>query len=72
MKSLDEVKRQLSRKHLGKGGIHGVGARPSEQAIMVYLSPGPDDEREKLREELEKEAAPYQVILVTDTPPKIT
>lgn len=70
-KSLNEVKRQLSRKYLGKSGIHGIGTRPAEQAISVYLKPCPANEREELREELEKEAAPFKVILIEDQPPRI-
>lgn len=64
-KSLEEVKRKLSRKYLGKAGIHGMGVSHSKNAVHVYVEKeDPDGERQKLMEEIEKEAAPYKVLPV--------
>ncbi len=40
---------------------------------MVYLSPGgPGDDQESLVRELEREAAPFRLVVVYEPPPRIT
>lgn len=68
-----EVKRRLSTRHLGRQGVHGFGLHRSEREVVVYLSPGgPGDDQESLVRELEREAAPFRLVVVYEPPPRIT
>ena len=69
--SLDDVKRRLGERYLGKGGIHGVGLRRSRNAVTVYLSPGSVPGRDATLQALRAEAAPFDVIVVEELPPSI-
>jgi hypothetical protein len=71
-KSLDEVKKHISRKYLGKAGIHGVGISHSQNAVRVYMQPDADDAQEDLLKEIEKEAAPFKVLPVRSDRPLIS
>ena len=64
MKTLDETRKLISRKYMGRGGIHGVGARPDSGIIFIYLSETSSPNRESLFEEIEKIASPYRVVRV--------
>lgn len=68
-RSLDEVKAIVSGRYLGRAGIHGVGIRRSQGALMVYLHPGHGGEQERLLREIETEAAPYTVIATREEGP---
>jgi len=70
--SLDELKRRLRSKYIGKAGIHGLGIDRSQDALRIYHKPSSDPRQEKLLKEIEKEARPYKVIRVKEEPPKIT
>jgi len=67
--SLEQVKARLSSKYLGKHGIHAIGMRRSEAAICVYLSSHLPAQRDWLRE-LEQQAAPFQVRVIVEPPPR--
>jgi hypothetical protein len=69
MKPIEEevakAKRHISRRFLGKFGIHGVGIhRTRKEAIVVYREKGPDAEEEKLFEQLEEVASPCNIEIV--------
>lgn len=67
--SLDATKRLISRKYLGRGGVHGVGLSKADNAVRVHLSPpaaASDNDREELLEALRRDAAPYAVMVTTE------
>jgi hypothetical protein len=68
--SIDDTKKLLAKRFLGKGGIHAVGVSRPQQSIRVYVSPGL--EQTDVLEELRNLAAPYNVIVVHDERPSIT
>jgi hypothetical protein len=70
-KSLEQIKEELSQKYLGKRGIHGVGYRRSKNAIVFYAEKKTDEDWNDLREQLKKDAKPYQVILLEEGAPRI-
>lgn len=70
--SLDEVKARLSKRFLGKGGVHGLGVKRSENAVCVYLNPDCGDEGERVLAQIEKEALPFKVVAVKEEPPALT
>jgi hypothetical protein len=70
--TLDEVKRRIAHKYLGKAGIHGVGIRRSQNALNVYMGADPSLDQKQLLKEIEREAAPYKVIVTQEERPSIT
>jgi hypothetical protein len=68
--TLDDVKTRLRAKYIGRAGIHGFGIRRSRNAVCVYLSKMDDEQRAVLRE-IEREAAPYSVLAIEESPPSI-
>lgn len=60
--SLDEARKRVSKKYLGKAGIHGVGIRRSRNALAVYVDPGPG--QGQILKEVASEAAPYSVLRI--------
>ncbi len=70
--SLDEVRKRISRKYLGKAGIHGVGIRRKQQAICLYLSITADSRQKELLEKIQRETTPYKVLQIEEEQPKIT
>jgi hypothetical protein len=70
--SLDEVKRRIARKYLGKAGIHGVGIRRAQNALNVYAKADASPDQQQLLKEIEREAAPYKVIVTQEERPSIT
>jgi len=69
--TLDETKTRISRKYLGKAGIHGVSIRRSQNALCVYLDANFAHDQETILEEIEKEAAPYKVLKIEEERPTI-
>ncbi len=65
-KSLNETKETLSRKYLGKGGIHGIGIRRSQNAICIYVNIEDSPGHDQLFDEIKNEAAPYQVLKIQE------
>lgn len=69
--SLDEVRKRVSRKYLGKAGIHGVGIRRAQNALCIYIERAADPEQQKLWEEIAQEVMPYSVVKVEAERPTI-
>jgi hypothetical protein len=59
--SIGQAKARLSRKYLGKFGIHGMGLQRSKSTICVYIDPRTSADRQTLLKSIRKEAAPYAV-----------
>jgi hypothetical protein len=73
--SLEATKRRLSRKYLGKGGVHGIGLSRAKQAVRVHLGSGDNEhegEQGAVLEELRRDAAPYDVLITVEEPPHKT
>ena len=68
-RSLQAVKERVSEVFLGRGGIHGVGIRLSQNAICLYVHVVPGTDRERVIEAVRREAAPFGVIIVEEEPP---
>ncbi|WP_407530483.1 hypothetical protein [Methylobacterium oryzisoli] len=69
--SLVETKRQLSRRYIGRSGIHAIGLARAQNAIRVYLSApttGETDEQRTTLRSLERDALPYPVLLTIEEP----
>ena len=71
-KSLENIKQLVTRKYLGKGGIHSVGISRSQNAVRVYLEPAASDEQSKILEEIEKEVSPYKIVPIKSNRSSIT
>jgi hypothetical protein len=75
MPSLDETKRLLSQKYLGREGIHGIGLSRRENAIRVHMIAARDAAHAARQAEvivqLKQEAEPHAVqVQVEDAPMK--
>ena len=71
-KSLDEVKKHVSLKYLGKAGIHSVGISRAENALRVYVDSEAEDALTNVLREIEKEAAPFKVVPIRSDRSSIT
>lgn len=67
--SLQAVKARIRNQYLGKAGIHGLGIRQKEGAIMVHITPGVDGGREEILEEIKRSVIPHKLIVVEEEPP---
>ena len=72
--SLDATKQLLSRKSLGKGGIHGIGVSRGKNAVRIHVSPGDAgaDNQQAVLEALKRDAAPYDLLVTTEEGPAKT
>jgi 5,10-methylenetetrahydrofolate reductase len=74
--SLDETKRLLSQKYLGKEGIHGIGLSQRDSAIRVHLAPARDADhaarQDDLLAQLKKDAGPHAVQVTREDAPMKT
>lgn len=68
-RTLDSVKEKLSEAFLGRGGIHAVGIRRSQNAICLYVHSDPGEERDRVIEEARRAAAPFSVVIIEERPP---
>lgn len=68
--NLEKVKTVLSRRYLGKAGIHAMGIRPSANAISVYVAPGSRERHKQVLDELKRAAEPFEVLFTEEEPPK--
>jgi hypothetical protein len=68
--SLEEVKNRLSAKYIGKLGIHGFGVDYEQNAVRIHHSPGLTQEITELLTQIEREAAPYRVVVFTEEAPR--
>jgi hypothetical protein len=71
--SLEVIKQRLSRKYLGRGGIHGIGMSKVGNAVRVHLvssaDPGERSRQSAILDELKRDAAPYEVIITFEEMP---
>jgi hypothetical protein len=74
--SLDATKQLLSKKYLGKEGIHGIGLSRRENAIRIHLAQASDPDhaarQQTLIEELKREAGPHPVQVTREDKPMKT
>ena len=70
--TLESVKSLVSSKYLGKAGIHGVGIRRSKSAVAVYVEPGTRPGKQEMLRSIEKEIAPFNLLVVEEGRPSIT
>lgn len=70
-KSLDEAKRELRARYLGKHGIHAVGIRTSENAICVYVDPSGRIHAAEVLDNIRSDAAPFKLIVIEEEPPAV-
>jgi hypothetical protein len=66
--SLHEAKRRVCERLLGTLGVHGVGIRAAESAVVLYVDPGTPDE--DVRTLATTAAAPHPVIVVVEGRPE--
>lgn len=71
-KSLDEVKKHISMKYLGKAGIHSVGVSRAENALRVYVDSEAEDALRDILSEIEREAAPFKIVPIKSDRSSIT
>jgi hypothetical protein len=66
--SLENTKRQLSAKYLGRAGIHGIGLSQARNAVRVHVSPGTaqDAAGSSVLDALKRDAAPYDVLVTVE------
>jgi hypothetical protein len=67
--TLKDARERLKKKWLGKHGIHGVGLSRAENAIKLYVGPDSEIDSSELWLRIEKEAAPFRVIVVREEQP---
>lgn len=68
--SLNELKRQIREKYLGRFGIHGVGARSLEQKIRIYGTGNAAQYKAEF-DQLCTDAEPYEVEFIFDEAPNL-
>ena len=71
-KSLDEVKKHVSKKYLGKAGIHSIGVSRAENALRLYVDSESEGALINVLTEIEKEAAPFKVVPIRSDRSSIT
>jgi len=69
--SLQDIKRSISQQYLGRSGIHGVGLRAGEDAVVIYVAPDSTREQELLLEDIRRAAAPHGVVTVQEAAPRL-
>ena len=67
---LEQAKRRLKHRLLGRCGIHAVGIRRAENAVCLYTAAVKNPELTDLLPEIEKDIAPLRVLLIEEAPPK--
>lgn len=71
MESIDDIKRRLSLKYIGKFGVHGIGVSRSQNIIKVYVDQDSEIESHDILSTVEKEASPCRVLVIREDRPKI-
>jgi hypothetical protein len=63
--NLTSIKRKLSSKYLGKGGVHAFGMRRAANTLYVYIdeSLAAGEQRGVLRQ-IEQEARPFKLVTI--------
>lgn len=74
--SLEAIKQRLSRKYLGREGIHGIGVSKARKAIRIHLIQNVDPEEQSRQnavlDKLRQDASPCEVILTFEEMPTKT
>lgn len=70
--SLTEAKRLVSRTLLGQAGIHAVGLRSADDAVVVYVDEATVTTARTLCAPLEAEIGPHRLIVQADGRAKAT
>ena len=74
--NIDETKRLLSQKYLGKEGIHGIGLSKRDNAISVHLAAAKDAHgsvrQNDLIAQIKEEAGPHPVQVTIEQMPMKT
>lgn len=68
-RTIDSVKKKLSEAFLGRGGVHAIGIRRPQNAIVLYLHAPASAERDRVIEEARRAAAPFAVVVVEEGSP---
>jgi hypothetical protein len=63
---LEARKALVSKKYLGKGGIHGVGMARSKSAVKVYVDPAASAGLDNLLEAIRKEVTPFRLLVIRE------
>jgi len=63
---LADAKRRVRERLLGTRGVHGVGVRVADSAVVLYVDPGTSEP--ELRRLAAEAAAPHDVIVVVEDP----
>jgi hypothetical protein len=69
--SLDEVKKLVTHKYLGKAGIYAVGISRLQNAICVYIEADSSTEQKILLKHIEKDSTPFKVLIIEEERPMI-
>ncbi|HIC80310.1 MAG TPA: hypothetical protein EYH07_14995 [Kiloniellaceae bacterium] len=67
---LEDAKRRLKHRMLGRCGVHAVGIRRADNAVCLYAAAIEDPELVALLPDIEREVAPVRVLLIEEAPPK--
>ena len=70
VKTLEEAKTFVREEYLGRAGIHGVGLRRAENAVLVYIHEE-SPEQEVLVEQIRQEVSPFDLHTVREAQPVI-
>ena len=63
------MKDRLARRFLGRAGVHGLGVRRRENVICVYADAEDTEALRVVLAEIQKEAAPFRVLVIREPPP---
>jgi hypothetical protein len=71
--SLDEAKKNLRRCYLGQAGIHGVGLKRSQNAVILYITTGYKDspDFQAILKSIIQEVSPFKVVQIEEDLPGI-
>jgi hypothetical protein len=69
---IEDIKRKLSERYLGKGGVHAIGFSRSKNTLRLYVHGDAGANRNELMEKVAKEAAPYKVEVIEEDRPSST
>lgn len=70
--TLEDVKSLVSRKYLGKAGIHGVGMRRSKSAVTVFVDLEDRPDRQEVLSLIKDEIKPFKLLVVEEGRASIT
>lgn len=67
----EHVKQRLVDRYLGVAGIHGIGLVRAGRALRVYCDPCGSAERQAVLEQLQRDAHPLEVEIISKSPPRV-